>query len=115
MDAEDIKLNTLKYNEWFIISITGKFVVRNLFAIRTAFEQASRNSEKFVAVDLQNTTHLDSSAITMLINFKKRCGSEGGKFIVFGLNQAIEEIFSIVGMEKIITVVQTFDDFKKIV
>jgi anti-anti-sigma factor len=103
-------ITTKRWKKWLIIAVSGRFIVKNLFKIRNIFDEAERNSEKFVAIDLSATTYLDSSAITIMLNFHKRCGEKGGSLMVFGLNQEIEEIISIVGVDKVITMVKTIND-----
>lgn len=103
-------ISTKRWKKWLIITISGRFIVKNLFKIRNIFDEAERNSEQFVAIDLSTTTYLDSSAITIMLNFHKRCGEKGGNLLVFGLNQDIEEIISIVGVDKVITMVKTIND-----
>jgi anti-anti-sigma factor len=108
-DAFDV-ISTKRWKKWLIITISGRFIIKNLFQIRNVFDKTERDNELFVAIDLSTTTYLDSSAITILLNFHRRCVEKGGKFVVFGLNQDIEEIVSIVGIDKLITIVKTIID-----
>jgi anti-anti-sigma factor len=103
-------ISTRRWKKWQIIAISGRFIIKNLFQIRNVFNEAERNSEKFVAIDLSTTTYLDSSAITIMLNFHKRCTEKGGNLVIFGLNQDIEEIISIVGVDKVVTMVKTIND-----
>ncbi|NLE01315.1 MAG: STAS domain-containing protein [Fibrobacter sp.] len=103
-----------KTREWFIIAVNGQFVVKNLMNIRAAFDKAEQQRENRVAVDLNNTTHVDSSAITLLANFQKRLLARGAKVIIFGVNKDIAEIFSIVGLDKIISILSN-DQFQNMI
>jgi anti-anti-sigma factor len=106
-----METKTEKINQWFIISIYGKFVVKSLTAIRVPFDTAESKNETHVAIDLNNATHVDSSAITLLANFQKRFLNRYAKVVIFGANQDIAEVFSIVGLDKIIPVLDN-DQFK---
>ena len=104
---------TSTWNGWHIIAINGKFVVKNLTTIRMEFEAVEKKELKKTAIDLTNTTHLDSSAITILVNFYKRVVERGGIIVLFGMNNDIAEIFSIVGIDKVIPMCTSIDDFKQ--
>ncbi len=103
-------IKTEKIGKWLIITISGDFTVKYLTRIRNFFNEAESKNELFIALYLSSTTYLDSSAITILINFHTRCIRRGGKFVLAGLNKAIEEEISIVGVDKIIPIVKNIND-----
>jgi anti-anti-sigma factor len=100
-----------RHDKWFIMSVAGKFVVKNLAQIRMAFDEAEKNNESFLAVDLSETTLLDSSALSVLINLNKRVAEKGGKLILLGPNQEISEMFEVVGFNKIIPVYNSIQHY----
>jgi len=106
----EYSISRLKWNNWFVISITGRFTVQNLVPVRSVFEDADRSGERLIAINFSTTTYLDSSAITILLNFHKRCTEKGGKLVLFGLNPDIEGIVSIIGIDKILPIVKTINE-----
>lgn len=108
-DTED-SVSRIKWNKWSVITISGRFAVKYLLKIKRVFEEAEHNSGPFVAIDLRPATYLDSSAITIMLNFHRRCTEKGGNLVLFGLNQDIESILSIVGIDKIIPIVNDIND-----
>lgn len=102
-----------KYNEWFIVSIEGKFVVKNLTLIRSVFNDAELSNEKDLAIDLSETTHLDSSALTLMINLNKRILKRNGRLVIIKPNKDISEVFEIVGFDKLIPIYETFELFRE--
>lgn len=111
---EDIVTKTERNGNWFVIFIYGKFVVKNLTRIRMAFEEAEMYSLN-TAIDLSNVTHLDSSAISLLANFQKRMQEKGCGSTVFGAAQDILEIFSIVGLDKVLSINTDKEYYDKII
>lgn len=103
-------IGTKKVGKWLIITISGDFTVKYLTIIRKFFDDAESKNELFIALCLSTSTYLDSSAITILLNFHNRCIRRGGKLVLAELNNAIEEEISIVGIDKIITVVKSIND-----
>lgn len=107
-----IELNWYQFSSWFVVEIKGRFVVRNLTHVRSVLDELDQKMASRVAIDLGETIQLDSSALTILINFKKRITSRNGSVAIIHPNRNISEIFSIVGFEKIIPIFETFKDFK---
>jgi anti-anti-sigma factor len=101
-----------KWKKWFIISIFDQFVVKTLLQIKTVFDDAYKHDQHFIALDLEHTRHLDSSALTLILNFSKRCLEKGGTFVIFGPDQYVSEIFSIVGLDKAIRIFSTQEQFE---
>ncbi len=101
---EELITRTEKTGDWFVIFLYGKFVVKNLTRIRQVFEEAEKALFPNTAIDLSNVTHIDSSAITLLANFHKRLLEKGSGSIIIGAAPDISEIFSIVGLDKVIPI-----------
>ncbi|MBN1757289.1 MAG: STAS domain-containing protein [Chitinispirillaceae bacterium] len=97
---------------WHIIQLEGKFIVRNLTVIRKAFERAERESIPGIAIDLSGVSQVDSSAITILMNFQRRVIQKDGLLVLFGLRSDITEIFSIVGIDKLFRICRDREDFE---
>lgn len=100
-----------KHDKWFVVSVIGKFVLKNLTSIRNTLDEAERNNECFMAIDLAEATLLDSSALSVLINLNKRMLEKSGKLILLGPNPEISEMFNVVGFNKIIPVYNSINHY----
>ena len=107
-----IKLNWYLLSSWHILEIKGRFIVKHLTKVRLVLEELERHHAREVAIDLSQTVQLDSSAITILMNFKKRIDTLGGQLLLIRPNKDISEIFSIVGFEKVMPIVDSIEEFK---
>ncbi len=107
-----MNISTEKWNMWDIVGIDGAFVVRVLNDIRKVFEKVERNQNPCVALDLTNTSYIDSSAITLLLNFQKRLGNAQGKLVIFGPSEDIQGIFSIVNLEESVNIFSSRSEFE---
>lgn len=97
-------VETYEKEGWFVVKLSGAFVVRNMINIRTILDEQSSVPGAKVAIDLADTTYIDSSAITLLVNSNKKIKKSQGEFIVFGANKDIKGIFSIVNLEATINI-----------
>lgn len=101
-----MNVNTMTSNDWFVIQLEGAFVVRNIRDIRSVLNKQSSVPGAKIAIDLSNTNYIDSSAITLLVNVNKKIKSSSGEFVVFGANDDIKGIFSIVNLEATINILE---------
>lgn len=105
-------INESVYDGWRIIILKEKFVVRNLTLIRKVFERAEGEYLPKVAIDMSRVLEVDSSAITILVNFQRRIIRKDGLLVLFGLQPDITEIFSIVGIDKLFRICTTREQFE---
>jgi anti-anti-sigma factor len=108
-----IDLNWYQHFNWFVVEVKGRFVVKNLTQVRAVLDELEMKQASRVALDLSETIQLDSSALTILINFNKRISARNGTLLLIKPNKNIAEIFSIVGFEKTIPIIGSIEEFKK--
>ncbi len=107
-----MNVSTEKWNMWDIVAIDGAFVVRVLTDIRQVFEEIESNPNPHVALDFTNVSYLDSSAISLLLNYQKRLKDAEGKIVIFGPSKDIQDIFSIVNFEDYVPILLTRAEFE---
>jgi len=109
----ELSISHETWNEWNILNLTGKFVVKSFNRVRTIFEELEVQPTPHVAVDLTRVTQIDSSALTIILNLQKRLKTKGGKAVIIGPNAEISETFSIVGFSLAVPVYASRQVFEK--
>jgi anti-anti-sigma factor len=94
------------FSSWHIVTIDGKFVMKSLGQAIKIFELLEKEGKNLIAIDLNSTTHVDSSAINLLVGVYKKIKQKNGQLVFFGANEDISGIIGIVGLES------TFHFFK---
>ncbi len=108
-----MKVSTEAWNSWDIVAIEGKFVVKFVAEIRKLLEQLKEKTKPKIALDLTGTTHLDSSAMTLMLNFQNRLKEKQGELVVFGVNEDIMGIITIVGFDSFVPIFRSRVDFER--
>lgn len=98
---------------WNVMILAGKFVVKSLSLVRKRFEVIEAELRPKVAMDLTGVTQLDSSAMTIILNFQKRLQEKNGHVVVIGPAEEIREMFSIVGFNKAVPMYSTLAQFEQ--
>lgn len=101
------------WNEWHLLNLSGKFVVKSFNNVRSVFEELELLQNPNVAVDLSLVSQIDSSALTIILNLQKRLKAKGGQVVIIGPNAEITETFSIVGFSLAVPVYSTRGVFEK--
>jgi anti-anti-sigma factor len=108
-----MEIATTSFKNWQIFAISGKFVVQSLSQVKKAFDALEKTGKTFIAIDLNLTTHLDSSAITLLVSVFKRVKEKNGNLVCFGANEDVTEVVNIVGLEGMVRFYKTRLQFEQ--
>lgn len=110
-----MKTSLQQWHGWEILSIEGILVLRELHTARHAFEYFEERSGARVALDLSKTKLLDSSAITLMMNFQKRLKDESGMLVILAPSDEIKSIFNVLEIENSVPVFNTRAEFESAV
>jgi anti-anti-sigma factor len=113
MDQSVMNISTEKWQSWNIVKIEGKFIIKFVAEIRKILEPMRDGPSPKIALDLSKTTHLDSSAMTLMLNFQSRLKEKKGGMALFGANEDIMGIITIVGFDSFVPIYRTRPDFEK--
>ena len=108
-----MKITVQAFNSWQIISLKGKFIVRNITMIRKFFDRAQKVELPRIALDLSEISQIDSSAFTILVNYQRNIIQKDGLLVLYGVRNDIAEIFSIVGVDKLFRMCGNREDFEQ--
>lgn len=67
-----LHIGTKNLGDRFIIALSGNFDFTAHRDIRKAWEDALKNSERIIEMDLEKVEHLDSAALGMLLLLRER-------------------------------------------
>lgn len=107
-----MKTEIKSFDNWRVVSFEGKFIVKYIAQIRKVIEPLEKIDLPLVAFDFSATTHMDSSAITLIMNYHKRLLLKKGKLVLFGANDDITGIINIVGLDITVPLFKTHADFE---
>jgi anti-sigma B factor antagonist len=68
--------------------------------------------DRFI-VDLSEATYINSGGLRCLVSAWRRTQAQGGDLVLCGLNARLEEIFSLVGFDRVFQIYATYEDAQK--
>jgi anti-anti-sigma factor len=113
MDEVVMNIHTEKWQSWNIVSLEGKFGINFVGEIRKALESLSDGISPKIALDLSLANHLDSTGLTLIMNFQSRLKKKNGSMVLFGVNEDNMEIIKTIGFDSIVPIYRTRPDFER--
>ena len=104
---QELTITTEKWLDWQIILLSGKFVVQSFSLVRKKFDTMETGHSPKVAIDMTGISQIDSSALTIILNFQKRLREKGGTLAIFGPNAIIKDTLLIVGFDMAVPIYNT--------
>lgn len=68
--------------------------------------------QRFI-VDLSEVTYINSGGLRCLVTAWRKSREQGGDLVLCGLNNRLEEIFSLVGFDRVFQIYPSKDDARK--
>ncbi len=68
--------------------------------------------QRFI-VDLSEATYINSGGLRCLVTAWRKSREQGGDLVLCGLNNRLEEIFSLVGFDRVFQIYPSNDDARK--
>jgi anti-sigma B factor antagonist len=79
-------------------------------AVVSDIQNAARETTWRIALDLSRVMLLASAGLGALINLHKQCLEAGGKLVVFGLREEIEDLMKLTKLHRLLNIAGSRDD-----
>jgi len=107
-----MNINIRKRGKFKILDIDGDInEIDNYNVLKEEIVKSLQEDEKLIALNLSNTTFLNSSAVSLFISWQKKVTAVGGEIVIIEPPQFILEILKILCIEKIIKIYNSEDEF----
>lgn len=104
-----IDFYTLK--EFLVIKLFGELDHHNAMEVRTKIDdKIDREKVYRVIMDFRDVSFMDSSGLGMLINRYKKVAENGGEIFIVNANERVDKIFSVSGIYKIISKIDSIEN-----
>ena len=100
-------------NEVKVIQPSGRLDVTTAAEFRCQVNDIalSANSPKYLLVDLQEISFMDSSGLGALVSALKSIRNSNGEMVICGANDQVQMLFELTSMTKIFKIYPTIDEF----
>jgi len=79
---------------------------------RLLSELLDNGHHRFI-LDLSEATYINSGGLRCLVTGWRRAQEQDGDLVLYGLNKRLEEIFSLVGFDRVFQIYPSYEDAQK--
>jgi len=101
------EITTDKQEDIYFIRVNGEIDAGSSIHLDNAIKEAVENKEGKIATDLTNLSYISSAGLGVFISHLDEFEKEEIKMVLFGANESVKEVFEILGLEKLLTIVET--------
>ncbi len=104
------EIKRTKKDNFFLITVYGEIDAGSSIHLDNAFKEAMDNKEKNIVVDLSSLEYISSAGLGVFISHLDEFENEKVKMALFGINESVREVFSILGLEKLLKITATEEE-----
>lgn len=87
-------------------AISGHLDSSNVQDFEVPLLEAIGKGDKYILIDFKDCSFLSSAGIRVILIAAKKVGEASGKLVMTGMNEYINEVFTISGLQAILTIIQ---------
>lgn len=99
-----MKITTQSNGDQVLIQVEGRIDTTNYTEFENAVNGVFKGQIKQLYLDCRGLSYISSSGLRVFLTIQKKVMSIGGKFKLFGMQPAIQEIFDISGFSSIFAI-----------
>jgi anti-sigma B factor antagonist len=102
-----VKIEKEKIENVHIIRVSGEIDAGSSIHLDSAFKEAIENGETKIAVDLLDLSYISSAGLGVFVSYLDEFESKGIKLLLFGIQETVHQVFEILGLGKLVNIVET--------
>ena len=94
-------------DEVHFIHVEGDIDAGSSIHLDNAFKEAIESGEMKIAVNLAGLEYISSAGLGVFVSHLDEFNNAGINLVLFGIQETVKQVFDILGLEKIIAIVET--------
>ena len=90
-----------------LISVKGDIDAGSSIHLDNALKEALSEGQKQIAIDLSGLDYISSAGLGVFISHLDELKIQNVQLTLFGINDSVQQVFDILGLEKLLTIVKT--------
>lgn len=107
-----INIDTKKDGEMLTIKVMGEVDASSSIELDNAIKQAVGDGLKKILVNGQDLHYISSAGLGVFMSYLQEFDKKDIRIALFGLNEKVENVFKILGLDQLIRLVQTEKEAK---
>jgi anti-sigma B factor antagonist len=109
-----MQITEIEEGKFYIIKILGDVDAASSISLDKTLEQSIGQGQKNILIDCTQLNYIASAGLGVFISYIEEFKEKKIFFAIFGLSEKAKNVFQILGLDKLITIVATKDDAKRL-
>lgn len=101
------EIKTEKVDNIHFIEVIGEIDAGSSIHMDQALKESLEAGEKKIGVDLTALSYISSAGLGVFISYLDEFEKQNVALAMFGINNTVKQVFEILGLEKLLTIVNT--------
>lgn len=100
-----LRIEKIKEENKDILRLIGEVDASNSVLLDQSIQEIIQQSTSFLLIDGQELGYISSAGLGVFMSYLDDFSERGIRFVIFGLNEQVEEVFKILGLNRLIAIV----------
>lgn len=110
-----MEISTLREDSFCIIAINGELDASSSILLDKAIESVVSQHEANILVDCKNLNYISSAGLGVFMSYLQDFQDKNISLVLFGLNDKVRNVFEILGLDQLLTIVLSKEEAKSLV
>ncbi|QHT65968.1 STAS domain-containing protein [Rhodocytophaga rosea] len=110
-----MEISTLREDSFCIIAINGELDASSSILLDKAIESVVVQNEANILVDCKNLNYISSAGLGVFMSYLQDFQDKNISLVLFGLNEKVRNVFEILGLDQLLTIVFSKEEAKSLV
>lgn len=110
-----MQIHETEEDKFYIIKIFGDADAASSIVLDKAIEKAIQDNRKCILIDGTSLNYIASAGLGVFISYIQEFKDKNIFFAIYGLSEKVENIFQILGLDKLLKIVDTKEKAKNLI
>ncbi len=110
-----MEISTSQENSMYIIAVNGDLDASSSILLDRAIAEAVSVNETNIVIDCNNLNYISSAGLGVFMSYLQDFGDKNISLVLFGLNEKVLNVFEILGLDQLLTIVLSKEEARMLV
>jgi anti-sigma B factor antagonist len=105
-----LEISTRRHERYAVVTLRGELDLAGESELRDRLRAACEENDGRVVLDLSELSFIDSTGLSILVEYHARTRAAGGRLILLAPRSAVVRILDITGLDERLTICDRLDD-----
>jgi len=105
-----VQIEIIKENDITTLNIVGEVDASSSIQLDESLGSVVSNGDPIILIDCEGLNYISSAGLGVFMSYIEDVNTKNIKMALFGLNDKVKNVFDILGLDQLLTIVKTKED-----